>query len=103
MARNFSTKTTGFTFDEATIQAVWNKGTAVNGYDAAKYRRDACGAWMQRDQYGQTAKYGWEIDHIKPVSQGGPDDLSNLQPLYWENNRHKSDSYPNWTCKVRAA
>ena len=37
---------------------------------------------------------GWEIDHIKPVARGGSDDLSNLQPLYWETNRNKGDQYP---------
>ena len=41
-------------------------------------------------------KYGWKIDHIKPVAKGGTDDLNNLQPLQWANNRHKSDNYPNW-------
>ena len=55
---------------------------------------------MQRSKYGKTEQWGWEIDHVKPVSQGGTDDLSNLQPLYWENNRHKGDAYPNWECKV---
>lgn len=102
MARNFSTKSTGLSFDDATIQAVWNKGTTVTGHDAATHRKDVCGAWMQRDRYGKNTQWGWEIDHAKPVSQGGTDDLANLQPLYWENNRHKSDNYPHWTCKVGA-
>ena len=42
-------------------------------------------------------KFGWEIDHIKPVSKGGTDNLSNLQPLYWENNRSKGDKL-DWKC-----
>jgi 5-methylcytosine-specific restriction endonuclease McrA len=53
---------------------------------------------MRYGEYGQTSKYGWEIDHIKPVSKGGTDDLSNLQPLQWENNRRKGDNYP-WHCR----
>ena len=49
---------------------------------------------MKYEDYGNTSsKHGWEVDHIKPVSKGGTDDLSNLQPLQWDNNRKKSDTY----------
>lgn len=68
--------------------------------DASKKRKDSCGAWIEFDQYGKTIENGtgWEIDHINPASNGGSDSLSNLQPLQWENNRHKADNYPNWKC-----
>jgi hypothetical protein len=100
MPRTPNTRTNGAAFDDATVEAVWRKGTSVAGHDANQYRKDRCGALMQRDQYGKTTQYGWEIDHSRPVSSGGSDDLSNLQPLHWENNRYKGDNYPNWSCKV---
>ncbi len=55
---------------------------------------------MKYSEYGKTIEngVGWEIDHIKPVSESGTDDLSNLQPLQWENNRLKGDNWPTWKC-----
>lgn len=86
--------------DYSTIkEQVWNKGQIVFGYDADKYRQDECGAWMIFEQHGnRNSIYGWEIDHIKPVEQGGTDELSNLRPLQWENNLNKSEG--RLKCKV---
>ncbi len=64
-------------------------------------RAAPCEATMQHSKYGKTEEWGWEIDYIKPVVKGGGDEPDNLQPLQWENNRHKGDSYPNWDCKVK--
>jgi hypothetical protein len=70
---------------------VWGKGQIVLGYDAAEWRLDSLGSWMRFSEYGRTTTFGWEIDHIDP---NGPDDLWNLQPLWWVNNRRKSDKPP---------
>lgn len=64
--------------------------------------KDVAGAWMMKDQYGNTTKlgFGWEIDHKVPESKGGSDSNFNLRPLHWENNRSKLDNYPSWTSVV---
>jgi len=79
-------------FTDSTIQKVWEKGTIVLGYDPNLWRKDQCSAWINRTVYGnRNSKYGWEIDHITPVSRGGGDELSNLRPLQWENNAARQD------------
>ncbi|EPH3101452.1 HNH endonuclease signature motif containing protein [Providencia stuartii] len=71
---------------EEDIQAVWEKGS-VTLCDKNKYRKDAQGAWISRDEYGNRKHdEGWEIDHIKSIANGGTDDISNLRPLQWKNN-----------------
>lgn len=79
-------------FDNETIQRVWEKGTVVPGYVSARWRKDQCGAWMDFKEYGnRDSEYGWEIDHITPVSRGGQTILSNLRPLQWKNNAARQD------------
>lgn len=82
---------------------VWAKARVVPGKDANVIRMDACGAWIKWAEYGNTkSQWGWEIDHIIPVSTGGGDQIGNLQPLQWQNNRAKGDS-SILACPVRAA
>jgi len=79
-------------FDEDTINRVWLKGFVDSRYNSNIYRKDIYGAFMQRDKYGDVnCIFGWEVDHIFPVSKGGTDNMANLQPLSWQNNRAKGD------------
>jgi len=88
------------TWDDETIQKVWEKGTVVTNNDQKVWRKDKCKAWIKRDKYGdRDSTYGWEIDHIDGDSEN--DDLSNLQPLQWENNVHKGDGILG--CKVTSS
>jgi len=82
--------------------SVWNKGREIvqdgKKFDSSIWRHDICGNVMKYSEHGNTdSDNGWEIDHIKPSALGGTNNLSNLQPLQWENNRKKSDTYP-WSC-----
>ena len=79
---------------------VWSKGKEVDGYDASKYRKDACDAWIQWDKYGTEHDYGWEIDHVYPEAKGGNDNLINLRPMQWENNRSKADDFPGYNSEI---
>jgi hypothetical protein len=99
MTRQPNTTINGKPFDQETIEKVWAKGRQELWFTF--FKRDACGASIEKDEFGKETEYGWEIDHIVPVAMGGTDDLGNLQPLHWENNRSKGNDYPHWECKVR--
>jgi len=91
-------------FPEDIVQKVWEKAREVAGQDSNRWRLDQCGAWIGRNEYGDRSKplnYGWEIDHIKPQSEGGTDDLSNLRPLQWENNASRQAD--RLVCRVVAS
>ena len=94
---------------EEQIQEAWNRATEVEGYDKSRYRKDACGAWIIRNKYGDTdSLYGWEVDHIVPqsllrekgISESMIDNSLNLRALQHENNASKSDDYPSYTAVV---
>jgi 5-methylcytosine-specific restriction endonuclease McrA len=79
-------------FSEEQKQISWSKAQIVPGRDPNVIRKDACGAWIKWSDYGDTnSEWGWEIDHIHPVSRGGTDHPNNLQALHWQNNRAKGD------------
>jgi 5-methylcytosine-specific restriction endonuclease McrA len=94
--RKHNTDNNGSSFSSVVKLAVWRKANIVSGVDSTTRRKDKYGAWIDWDKYGTTQDggYGWEIDHIKPVAHYGTDDLDNLQPLQWQNNRGKGDTWP---------
>ncbi len=82
---------------------VWEKGRIVDKVDPKVFRQDYAGAWIRYEDYGnRDSQYGWEIDHIKPLSLNGPDILDNCFPVQWQNNVNKGDDYPRWATAVTA-
>ena len=95
MVRNHNTNMHGRPFSKEVIDRIWNKGKIAPEYDSSIWRWDSYKTLIRYSDFGKIhAKYGWEIDHIKPVTKGGTDDPGNLQPLSWKNNRLKGDTYP---------
>lgn len=81
------------------VERVWQKGKVVSGVDPSRWRKDECGAWIGRLEYGnRDSQYGWEIDHINP---SGGDGIGNLRPLQWQNNVDKSSG--RLPCNVTAS
>lgn len=89
--------------DKLIIDAVWEKALVVEGYNPSILRKDCVGAWIMKQEYGNTdSLYGWEIDHIYPIARGGGDDMINLRPMQWQNNIAKGKDFPVYQTAVKA-
>ncbi|RLD26987.1 MAG: HNH endonuclease [Bacteroidetes bacterium] len=98
MVRKRNKDRLGNPWPEATTKLVWQKGEVIPSLSPVAWRKDICGSLMKFYEYNNLdSDYGWEIDHIKPESNGGSDDIINLQPLNWKNNADKDDKL-NWRC-----
>lgn len=88
---------------------IWDKAKEVEGYNKDLVRKDACGAWIIYDHYGnQESPFGWQFDHIYPQSKleekGIFEELIdaefNLRPFNCANNLSKSDDYPDYKAAI---
>lgn len=93
------------------INQVWEKGIVVPNYPKDIIRKDACGAWIVKDQYSkEESSFGWEIDHIMPKSmligvvsdESKIDNILNLRPFNIANNKSKKGDYPSYHASVKA-
>lgn len=91
LLRDFGTDARGERFSPLMLFQIFLKASPISA-DFWNMRRDRFGSLITWDAYGDTnSPFGWEVDHILPVSKGGKDQLYNLDPLYWLNNRKKGD------------
>lgn len=82
----YSALTRPMTNDQLPV-LVWRKGTAIPDRDPAQWRRDVYGNVMFFAAHGdRNDAFGWEIDHIVPVAEGGSNDMMDLRPLHWRAN-----------------
>lgn len=65
------------------VQGAWEKARAIPDKDPTEWRKDECGAWINRSHYGNTAsEFGWKIENVTP---GNDPELENFRPLQHEN------------------
>jgi len=93
-----------------TATKLWNDvfGASV------EWGTDCFGTYIHRDDYGDYDKmrvrpygtgkqynYGWDVDHIRPVSNFAKDSdadfWNNYEPMHRSNNSEKSSDYPHFS------
>lgn len=89
--KEISTTAKSTQYDEWTLTRIWFKAPVAPGTNDGDIRVDRFGNRMRWSEYGQTTAMGWEVDHIVARSEGGSDDIENLEPLHWKANRQKGD------------
>ena len=72
-------------YEPEVIERVWRGAAEIAGNDAALWRKDECGAWIYRMDYGRRhSDFGWEIQDPTVGLRGGGAVLA-LRPLHWQN------------------
>jgi hypothetical protein len=84
-------------YSEDIILKVWQKGQIDEYNIPNNFRKDNCGAWIERIEYENVnSPFGWHIDKINQDLDS--DDITNLYPVHSKNNVRNQDGTIN--CKV---
>ena len=82
-------------FDEKLVQRVWEQARATQDRDPDEWRKDECGAWINRALYESSAsEYGWKIVNIVP---GSEDEPKNLGAFHRDNGFDLANGRPRCT------
>lgn len=71
------------------IDEVWEKGKIIDRISSSLIRTDKDGAPIAKILYNVDIEHGWIIAHIKPMSEGGTDEIGNLEPRHWQKQQMK--------------
>jgi len=71
-------------YDREVVARVWARAEVVPGNDEELWRKDECGAWIYRLDYGQRrSSFGWEVFDASLGRAG--EGVAALRPLQWQN------------------
>lgn len=85
-------------YDERTVEQVWEHGRVIPETDPTEWRKDECGAWIRREHYGSDkSEFGWRIVDVAP---GESQSVENLRPLHRDNGFDPAGHRPH--CHVTA-
>ena len=80
------------------VQRVWEKARATSDWDVNEWRKDECGARIERAHCSRsTAEFGWKMQNVEP---GAPNELDNLRAFHRDNAFDRGAGEPH--CKVTA-
>ncbi|NOX98460.1 MAG: hypothetical protein GXP30_01815 [Verrucomicrobia bacterium] len=79
-----SSRWTSGGYEKEVVDAIWKLAEMIDGNDSALWRKDECGAWINKLEYGKRhSSFGWEICDLSLGRRPGT--LSALRPMQWEN------------------
>ena len=71
-------------YDREVVERVWSRAELVPGNDGELWRKDECGAWIYRLDYGRRrSPFGWEVFEAS-LGRAGAGVVA-LRPLQWQN------------------
>lgn len=64
------------------LDQVWEKAGQIPGMDPTLFRCDEQGSVIRKSEFNnESSIYGWCFNHLKPLWEGGNNDLGNVTPL----------------------